>query len=324
MIVLTPGEPAGVGLDLVVQLAQNKRNSPILVLCDPEVLQERAELLGLSLIVDANCESPSSEPQRITVLSVPVKNQVKPGVLDVANAKSVVDALDIAIEGCLGGKYKALVTGPVQKSVIQEAGFEFSGHTEYLADKSGVENVVMMLQGGGMRVALATTHLPIHRVAGALSRESIEAKLRIVIEFLQEKFLLRSPRILVSGLNPHAGERGHLGLEELEIIEPVCEALRKEGFDIDGPLPADTLFAGVSSESADAIFVMYHDQGLPVLKYASFGEAVNVTLGLPFIRTSVDHGTALDIAGSGTVDLGSTKAAIHLAERLSGFSHGEN
>ena len=207
MIVLTPGEPAGVGLDLVVQLAQDKRNSPILVLCDPEVLQERAELLGLSLIVDANCESPSSEPQRITVLSVPVKNQVKPGVLDVANAKSVVDALDIAIEGCLSGKYKALVTGPVQKSVIQEAGFEFSGHTEYLADKSGVENVVMMLQGGGMRVALATTHLPIHRVAGALSRESIEAKLRIVIEFLQKKFLLRSPRILVSGLNPHAGER---------------------------------------------------------------------------------------------------------------------
>ena len=324
MIVFTPGEPAGVGLDLVVQLAQDKRNSPIVVLCDPEVLQERARLLDLSLTIDANCESPCSDPQKITVCSVPVKTPVQPGVLDIANAKSVLDALDMAIEGCLCGKYKALVTGPVQKSVIQEAGFEFSGHTEYLADKSRTENVVMMLEGGGMRVALATTHLPIHRVAKTLSREMIEAKLRIVIESLQKTFLVPSPRILVSGLNPHAGEKGHLGLEEIEIIEPVCQALRNEGFDIEGPLPADTLFAGFSSESVDAIFVMYHDQGLPVLKYASFGEAVNVTLGLPFVRTSVDHGTALDIAGSGTADLGSTKAAIRLAERLSGFSHGKN
>ena len=324
MIVFTPGEPAGVGLDLVVQLAQDKRNSPILVLCDPVALQERAKLLDLRLRIDANCESPSLDPQKISVLAVPVRRRVEPGVLDVENGRSVLDALDIAIEGCLSGKYKALVTGPVQKSVIQDAGFEFSGHTEYLASKSGAENVVMMLQGGGIRVALATTHLPIHLVASALSREMIEAKLRVVIGALQNKFLLTSPKILVSGLNPHAGEKGYLGLEEIEIIGPACEALRQEGYDIEGPLAADTLFAGSSSESADAIFVMYHDQGLPVLKYASFGEAVNVTLGLPFVRTSVDHGTALDIAGSGTVDLGSTKEAIRLAERLGGLSDGKN
>ncbi len=317
MIVVTPGEPAGVGPDLIVQFAQERRTLPALVICDAHMLAERAFELGLSLLIDSNLEVPTIKPNEITVLDVPLANRTTPGVLDVANAEGLVRALDIAIEGCLNGQYQALVTGPIQKSIIQESGRVFSGHTEYLASKCRVDEVVMMLASDVMRVALATTHLPLSRVAEAITRELLEKKLRIVLSALQRIFLISEPRVLVSGLNPHAGESGHLGREEIDIIEPVCSILRNEGFDVEGPLPADTLFANGNGGSADAVLVMYHDQGLPVIKYASFGNAVNITLGLPFIRTSVDHGTALDIASSGLVDNSSFVSALKMAKQLS-------
>ncbi len=317
MIVISPGEPAGVGPDLVVQFAQNSRTTPSLVVCDANMLAERAVELGLRLSIDSNLDNPTIEPNEITVLDVPLANRATAGILDVANAAGVLSALDIALDGCLNGRYQALVTGPIQKSIIQESGRAFSGHTEYLAEKCCVDEVVMMLASSDMRVALATTHLPLSQVAGTITKELLEKKLRIVLSSLQGTFSISEPRLLVAGLNPHAGENGHLGREEIDIIEPVCSMLRGEGFDVVGPLPADTLFANVRRRSADAIFVMYHDQGLPVLKHASFGNAVNITLGLPFVRTSVDHGTALDIASSGSVDTGSFVSALRMARRLS-------
>ena len=316
MIAITPGEPAGIGPDLVVQAAQRERQMPWLVIADKNMLAARAQLLQLPLTLDDNLQSPSLLPGYLTVLHTPLANTVIPGQLDAANVPGVMAALDAAIAGCMRGDYSALLTGPMQKSVVNDAGIAFSGHTEYLAEKSGVEDVVMLLMTDAMRVALATTHLPLAQVSNALTQPLLERRLHILNNTLRQQFAVAQPRILVAGLNPHAGEGGHLGSEEIEVIQPVCERLRSQGMDLVGPLPADTLFTPKYLQKADAVMSMFHDQGLPVLKYSGFGEAVNVTLGLPFIRTSVDHGTALDIAGSGDADLGSLLAALTVASEL--------
>ena len=243
-----------------------------------------------------------------------------PGRLDIANARYVLATLDAAIAGCQDGRYDAIVTAPVQKSVINDAGVPFSGHTEYLAEHTGTARVVMMLAGdtphGPLRVALATTHLPLADVSAALTRDGLEQTLRILDADLRRRFRLPRPRIVAAGLNPHAGEGGHLGREEIELIAPAIERARAQGIDVDGPLPADTLFVPEIVAKYDAVLAMFHDQGLPVLKYATFGHGVNVTLGLPFVRTSVDHGTALDRAGTGRADAGSLRAALELASVL--------
>lgn len=316
MIAITPGEPAGIGPDLVVQAAQRERQMPWLVIADKNMLAARAQLLQLPLTLDDNLQSPSLLPGHLTVLHTPLANTVIPGLLDTANVPAVMAALDAAIAGCMRGDYSALLTGPIQKSVVNDAGIAFSGHTEYLAEKSGVEDVVMLLMTDAMRVALATTHLPLAQVSNALTQPLLERRLHILNNTLRQQFAVAQPRILVAGLNPHAGEGGHLGSEEINVIQPVCEHLRSQGMDLVGPLPADTLFTPKYLQHADAVMSMFHDQGLPVLKYSGFGQAVNVTLGLPFIRTSVDHGTALDIAGSGDADLGSFLAALTVASEL--------
>ena len=316
MIAITPGEPAGIGPDLVVQAAQRERQMPWLVIADKNMLAARAQLLQLPLTLDDNLQSPSLLPGHLTVLHTPLANTVIPGQLDIANVPGVMAALDAAIAGCMHDDYSALLTGPMQKSVVNDAGIAFSGHTEYLAEKSGVEDVVMLLMTDAMRVALATTHLPLAQVSNALTQPLLERRLHILNNTLRQQFAVAQPRILVAGLNPHAGEGGHLGSEEINVIQPVCEHLRSQGVDLVGPLPADTLFTPKYLQHADAVMSMFHDQGLPVLKYSGFGQAVNVTLGLPFIRTSVDHGTALDIAGSGDADLGSLLAALTVASEL--------
>ena len=247
---------------------------------------------------------------------VPLARPATPGKLDPQNARYVLAILDRAIRGCVHGEFAAMVTAPVQKSVINDAGIAFTGHTEYLAEHAGAEHVVMMLVGGGLRVALATTHLPLAEVSGAISRESLAKTLRVLDVDLRRRFRIARPRILVAGLNPHSGESGHLGHEDIDIIAPAIAAARKDGIDASGPLPADTLFVPEQLKHADAVLAMYHDQGLPVLKYASFGRGVNITLGLPFIRTSVDHGTALDLAGTGRADAGSLEEALQLAIEL--------
>ena len=316
MIAITPGEPAGIGPDLVVQAAQRERQMPWLVIADKNMLAARAQLLQLPLTLDDNLQSPSLLPGYLTVLHTPLANTVIPGQLDAANVPGVMAALDAAIAGCMRGDYSALLTGPMQKSVVNDAGIAFSGHTEYLAEKSGVDDVVMLLMTDAMRVALATTHLPLAQVSNTLTQPLLERRLHILNNTLRQQFAVAQPRILVAGLNPHAGEGGHLGSEEINVIQPVCERLRSQGMNLVGPLPADTLFTPKYLQHADAVMSMFHDQGLPVLKYSGFGQAVNVTLGLPFIRTSVDHGTALDIAGSGDADLGSLLAALTVASEL--------
>jgi 4-hydroxythreonine-4-phosphate dehydrogenase len=248
---------------------------------------------------------------------VPLARARVPGRLDASNGRYVLATLDRALRGCMSGEYRAMVTAPVQKSVINDAGIPFTGHTEYLAERCGASHVVMMLVGGGLRVALATTHLPLKEVPGALSRELLLKTLRVMHQDLRARFRIREPRILVSGLNPHSGESGHLGTEDRDIIAPAIAAAAAEGIHATGPIPADTLFVPERLQQADAVLAMYHDQGLPVLKYASFGRGVNVTLGLPFVRTSVDHGTALDLAGTGTADPGSLIEAVMLAIELS-------
>ncbi len=251
--------------------------------------------------------------EAIQVWHVPLAAPARAGKLDPANGRYVLATLDTAIDGCRDGTFDAMVTAPVHKGVICEAGVAFSGHTEYLADRTGTPRVVMMLTGGGLRVALATTHLPLSRVPGEVTDALLDETLRIVERDLRERFGLTNPRILVAGLNPHAGEGGHMGREEIEVIEPVLDRLRAEGMQLVGPLPADTLFVPHTLARGDAVLAMYHDQGLPVLKHASFGGGVNVTLGLPIIRTSVDHGTALDLAGTGRADPGSLLTALELA-----------
>jgi 4-hydroxythreonine-4-phosphate dehydrogenase len=315
-IAFTPGEPAGIGPDLAVTLAQDPQPHEIAVLADPELLQARAEQLKLPLRlrqVELDAPARPTIASELAVVPIALGTSCTPGQLDVDNAPYILNTLDQAIRGCLQQQYAALVTGPVQKSVINEAGIKFSGHTEYLAEKTHTDKVVMMLATEGLRVALATTHLPLKDVAAAINEQELEQVIRILESDLRGQFGITSPRILVCGLNPHAGEGGHLGREEIEIIEPTLARLRAEGMDLRGPLPADTLFTPKYLDHADAVLAMYHDQGLPVLKYKGFGQAVNVTLGLPIIRTSVDHGTALDLAGTGRADAGSLHTALRYA-----------
>jgi 4-hydroxythreonine-4-phosphate dehydrogenase len=315
-IALTPGEPAGIGPDLVVTLAQAAQQHEIVAIADPDMLKARAATLNLPLkirIVEPAALPRPSIAGELAVSPVELNENVLPGILNVANASYILKTLDVATEGCLKGSFSALVTGPVHKSVINDAGIAFSGHTEYLADKTHTEKVVMMLATQGLRVALATTHLPLKDVAASINEKELMQVIEILHRDLQIQFGIHQPRIYVCGLNPHAGEGGHLGREEIEIIEPTLNKLRAKGINLIGPLPADTLFTPKYLDHADAVLAMYHDQGLPVLKYKGFGQAVNVTLGLPIIRTSVDHGTALDLAGTGKADLGSLRTALHYA-----------
>jgi len=312
-LALTAGEPAGIGPDLCIALSHHALPCRLSVLGDLDVLRARASRLDVRVNFITTEAIPAHQPGALHVRHLPVAAPVIPGVLDASNSAHVLSLLDAALSGCMRGAYHAVVTTPVHKGIINDAGFAFTGHTEYLADHSGTQKVVMMLAGGGLRVALATTHLPLREVADAITPELLTAVIRILHDELQSKFGIAVPRILVAGLNPHAGESGHLGREEIDIIEPVLERLRAQGLNLVGPLPADTLFSRIRHEPCDAVLAMYHDQGLPVLKYASFGAGVNITLGLPFIRTSVDHGTALDLAGTGRAEVGSLLAAIEVA-----------
>ncbi|HEX5649651.1 MAG TPA: 4-hydroxythreonine-4-phosphate dehydrogenase PdxA [Steroidobacteraceae bacterium] len=311
------GEPAGIGPDICSTLLENPPVACRVVLIGDGSLVGRSRLKRAPKprlpLFDATAEPRPG----IELLHVPLAAPAVPGRLDPANARYVLDTLDAAIGGCAAGAFHAIVTAPVQKSVINEAGIPFTGHTEYLARQTGVRLPVMMLVGGGMRVALVTTHLPLRKVGAAITAARLESVLRITESDLRSMFGVRKPRLLVLGLNPHAGENGHLGREEIETIEPVLAAMRAEGHDLAGPVPADTAFLPAKLAGFDAVVAMYHDQGLPVLKYASFGHAVNVTLGLPIVRTSVDHGTALDLAGTRKADTGSLRAAFDLALDLS-------
>ncbi len=314
VIALTPGEPAGIGPDIVLQAANSFKDICLVVIADPVLLQQRADQMNLDVRL------PEWDQQRLAtgtfILPVELSEAVEAGVLNSANANYVLQTLDVAIDGCMSGKFDALVTAPVHKAIINEAGHTFSGHTEYLAQRSNTERVVMMLTAGNLRVALATTHLPLNKVSQSISKDSLRQILTILDHELRSRFKLPNPKISVCGLNPHAGEQGHLGREEIDIIDPVIKELRAQGLDLEGPLPADTAFTIDALKHTDAVLAMYHDQGLPVLKHASFGKAVNITLGLPFIRTSVDHGTALELAGTGKANTGSLVAAISLANQL--------
>ena len=314
-LALTPGEPAGIGPDLCVQLSQRDLPYALVVIASPTLLLQRAECLGLSLSIDEF--KPDLPPAlhtvgRLTVLPVEVNEPVTCGHTTPLNSRYVLKTLDTATQGCLNGTFDALVTGPVDKGIINDAGFTFSGHTEYIAEITG-GHPVMMLATDKLRVALVTTHLPLKAVSAAITQTRLRAVIRVLAHDLSTRFNIASPKILVCGLNPHAGENGHLGHEEIETITPVLNSLRQQGVDLIGPLPADTLFTPKYLETADAVLAMYHDQGLPVLKYQGFGKAVNITLGLPIIRTSVDHGTALDLAGTGKADIGSLLVALQTA-----------
>ena len=318
-LILTCGEPAGIGPDLCIDIAGRAWPCELVVAGDLEVLRARAHQLGKSPTLLPYSRSDQFAQHRagtLRVLHIPVAAAVRAGQLDRANARHVLALLDRAIDGCTAGEFAAMVTAPVQKSVINDAGVAFSGHTEYLAERTGGAHPVMMLTNGSLRVALATTHLPLKDVSAAITGELLQRVVRIVDSDLRRRFAIPSPRILVCGLNPHAGESGHLGREEIEVIAPALDALRRTGLQIIGPAPADTAFTAQMLQQADAVLAMYHDQGLPVIKYAGFESAVNVTLGLPIIRTSVDHGTALGLAGTGKADAGSLAAAIDLALQL--------
>jgi 4-hydroxythreonine-4-phosphate dehydrogenase len=300
IIAVTTGEPAGIGPELCAGLLQHDWACRLVLVGDRGLLERRAA----RALPDAG------------VLHVPLAAPSAPGRLDPANAAYVLALLDAAVDGCMAGRFDAIVTAPVHKGVINDAGVPFTGHTEYLAERTAAPLPVMMLVGGGLRVALATTHLPLAAVSAAITARRLEDVLRILDHDLRVKFGLAGPAILVCGLNPHAGEGGHLGREEIEVIEPVLDRLRAAGLRLTGPVPADTAFLPERLAGHDAVLAMFHDQGLPVLKHASFGHAVNVTLGLPIVRTSVDHGTALELAGTGRADPGSLHAAVRLAVEL--------
>ena len=325
-IAFTPGEPAGIGPDLCAGLDKGVEGAELVVIGDHGLLQERARLLGGELEPES-FELEPFDPQdaglpqagRVRLLHLPLAAPAEAGRLDPRNASYVLRTLELACDGCMEGRFSALVTGPVHKGVINEAGIPFTGHTEFLAERCGGQPV-MMLACPGLRVALVTTHLPLSQVSAAITSDRLERIARILHRELVQRFGIAAPRILVSGLNPHAGEGGHLGHEELEIIEPLLQRLREEGLDLQGPLPADTLFTPRFLEHADAVLAMYHDQGLPVLKHLGFGRAVNITLGLPIIRTSVDHGTALELAGKGRAESGSLQAALETALEMSRHS----
>lgn len=318
-VLVTPGEPAGIGPELVIKAIYGGQACPIVAIADPQLMREAASTLGMGVAIHTldHAASPlATAALTLNVLPLSLAAPVTPGRLDTANAAYVLKSLELANDLCMNGQFHAVVTGPVQKSIINDSGIAFSGHTEFFAERSGTEKVVMMLATAGLRVALATTHLPLKAVPAAITRDSLRQVLTILIAELQQKFALARPRILVAGLNPHAGEGGHLGSEELETIIPVLREFATSEVDLIGPLPADTLFTPHHLDNADAVLAMYHDQGLPVLKFKGFGKAVNITLGLPYIRTSVDHGTALDLAGKGMADVSSLNEAIALAYQL--------
>lgn len=315
-LLVTSGEPAGIGPDLCVHLSREPSSHPWVVVGDRDTLRERAERLGMPVTLhdwQPGDTPPEHRPGLLPVWHVPRLQPVRAGELDPRNSPHVLAMLEQSARACLHGEAAGMVTAPVQKSVINDAGIPFSGHTEFLQELCGVPKVVMMLACPGLRVALATTHLPLRAVADAITPDTLRQVLRILDQDLKRYFGLTVPRILVCGLNPHAGEGGHLGDEELRIINPTLAALRAEGLCLSDALPADTLFTPAHLEKADAVLAMYHDQGLPVLKARGFGEAVNITLGLPIIRTSVDHGTALGLAGTGRAEAGSLRAALALA-----------
>jgi len=318
-LAITAGEPAGIGPDLCLQLANH--DQPLVVIADKLLLLQRAEQLGINVQLQDYAPAFPSDSGKLCVLHIPAARAVHAGQLDPMNSMYVLETLRRAVQGCQSGEFSGMVTAPVHKGVINDAGFPFTGHTEFLAELTHTSQVVMMLAGGGMRVALATTHLPLRKVADAITAPLLESVLRIMQGELQQRFGISHPRILVAGLNPHAGEGGHLGHEEVEIMVPVLDKLRAEGMNISPPLPADTLFAAHRLRECDAVLTMYHDQGLPVLKHASFGEGVNITLGLPIIRTSVDHGTALELAGSGKANVASLLEAIKVATEMA--RHGQ-
>ena len=316
-LALTVGEPAGIGPDLVALLARTRRAQPWVCVGDPALLTDRARRLGIALELRSWVpgEPAAVEAGVISVLAVPLVRVPECGTPDPANARALLAMLDRAVDGCAAGEFAALVTGPLQKSTINEAGIPFTGHTEYLAERAG-GTPVMLLVAGTLRVALVTTHLPLRAVADAVTAERVTRTIEILEHDLRTRFGLRAPRIAVLGLNPHAGEAGHLGREELDVIAPALDGLRARGLQLIGPLAADTAFTPAARADYDAVLAMYHDQGLTALKTAGFGEAVNCTLGLPIVRTSVDHGTALDRAGTGRVETGSLTAAIELAAVL--------
>ena len=313
-IAITTGEPAGIGPEIALKAALSVGNTlPIELIGSHALLKATARRLGL----------PETLPEHVTICDVALGAEVTPGKLDVKNAPYVLKTLEVAALGALNGQYSAVTTAPVQKSIITEAGHFFSGHTEFFAEISRCKRVVMMLtssaQADALRVALATTHLPLRAVPDAITPELLDETLRIVDSDLKKSFGISHPKIAVTGLNPHAGESGHMGMEEIEVIEPAVERARAAGIDATGPWPADTIFVKSHSDKFDVIFCMYHDQGLPTLKREGFGGGVNVTLGLPWIRTSVDHGTALDIAGTGKADIGSMLAALQLAQTMAQY-----
>jgi 4-hydroxythreonine-4-phosphate dehydrogenase len=322
-IVITSGEPAGIGPDACVALAQSAWQADVVVAADASLLAATADALALPLRIepyDSSRRSASHRAGTVKVLHIPTARPVIAGQLDARNAAYVIDMLNRACDGCMNGEFAAMVTAPVQKSTLLDAGYAFTGHTEYLATRTRAAMPVMLLVAGQLRVALVTTHLALADVPHAITRDRLRATLRIVNMDLERHFSLAAPRIAVLGLNPHAGESGHLGREEIDRIQPVIQELQAEGLNIQGPVPADTAFTPRFLQTADVVVAMYHDQGLPVIKHVGFGNAVNVTLGLPILRTSVDHGTALSLARSGEADAGSLRAALSLAIDLAGTS----
>ena len=318
-IAVTPGEPAGIGPDLLIKLVQHAWSAQLVAIADKELLNQRANQLGLPLrLIEFDADEPAkaNKATELYYTQIDMAEPAVPGELNEANGEYVLHTLRHASEKNTNGTFAAVVTGPVHKGIINKAGISFSGHTEYFAQQTNTSDVVMMLATKGLRVALVTTHIPLAYVSKAVTAQRLTKVTEILHKDLQEKFGIRHPRILVCGLNPHAGEDGHLGTEELETITPTIQKLNELGMNLTGPLPADTLFQDKYLNQTDAVLAMYHDQGLPVLKYKGFGNSVNITLGLPFIRTSVDHGTALDLAGTGQADVGSFELAISEAIHL--------
>ena len=315
-LAITPGEPAGIGPDLILQLSASPENTELVIIADKQMMIERAKLLNISvnfIHYQANLPPSVNSPFEINIIDIKCPELVKAGELNSSNSRYVLETLTRATQGCLSNEFDAMVTAPLHKGVINDAGVNFTGHTEFLAELSNAKLPVMMLAADSLRVALATTHLPLKDVSSAITKQSLKQVISILHQDLISKFGIKSPHILICGLNPHAGEGGHMGHEEIDTIEPVIKQLKDQGMNLTGPLPADTLFTPKYLETADAVLAMYHDQGLPVLKHVGFGHAINVTLGLPIIRTSVDHGTALDLAGSGKATTGSLTSAIKTA-----------
>lgn len=318
-LVLTAGEPAGIGPDLAIELAEQYQDYELIVIADPALLWQRAEQLGKVIdfeLVDLDLPPITTAAGVLRYLPVQLAEPVEPGVLDKRNADYVLQTILTAHQGCQSGQFDAMVTCPVHKGVINDAEIPFTGHTEFLAEQSGVEKVVMMLACDSLRVALATTHLPLREVSDAITTTSLHQVLDIIEQAMQTQFGIAEPNIAVCGLNPHAGEDGHLGSEEIDVIDPVIASFQEKGSAVSGSWPADTIFLKDRLENIDVVLAMYHDQGLPVLKHAGFSSAVNITLGLPYIRTSVDHGTALDLAASGLAKLGSLEAALAMARSM--------